>query len=128
MSDSDPSRYEPEERLAEIILAGERIRCAAVAGLISAAVTMVSALVSIELAGLSASALVEAAVVAVLSVGVWQKSRAAALLLFGCFTALRLYEFARYGSGLFSGLAFGYLFLLGVRGTFRLSGARPDLL
>lgn len=109
---------EPEEKLAEIILAEQRINSAAVAGVISAGVAVFTPLVLHGLPALAVPAVLDALLIALLSVAVGFRSRAAAMLLFLYFVGSRLYDFAQFGTGVFAGLVLGYFFLQGVRGAF----------
>ncbi len=109
---------EPEEKLAEVILAKQRVKCASLAGLISAGVAVFAPLISSELPRLAVPAVLDAVLIALLSIAVAFRSRAAAVLLFLYFVVSRLYDFAQFGTGIFAGLVFGYFFLQGVQGAF----------
>jgi len=104
----------------------KHIKAAWIAGLISAAVTLLVSVIAA--AGVAALAdmgfgwwtLLDVALLAGLSFGVYRKSRTAAVLLFTYFLIARIALWVSMGSvrGLPMALLFGYFYAQGIRGTF----------
>jgi hypothetical protein len=102
-----------------------KIRNAWVAGLISASITLVFALVAvlagISIAGIDAWAFGDFAVVLALTYGVYRKSRVCAILLFGFFVLNKVVMWGMAGnvSGLPLALVFMWFYGQGIVGTFQ---------
>ena len=101
-----------------------KIKVAWIAGLISAGITLVfvgMALMGKPVLGVDAWALVDVALMAGLSFGVFRKSRTCAILLLALFALNKILMFEQTGTvtGLPLTLVFLYLFIQGVVGTFQ---------
>lgn len=102
----------------------KKIRGAWIAGLISVALTAVFTLISIygtDIMGLDAWAFVDVGLMAILTFGVYKKSRVSAVLLLALFIANKLVFWVESGtiSGLPVTLVFIYFYGRGVMGTFQ---------
>lgn len=102
----------------------KKIKGAWIAGLVSAAITLVFvglSLMGTSLLGVDAWASIDVALMAALSFGVFRKSRTCAILLLALFTLNKILMFVESGtvSGLPLTLIFFYFFIQGVVGTFQ---------
>ena len=102
----------------------KKIKGAWIAGLVSAGITLVFvclALMGTSLLGVDAWALVDVALMAALSYGVFRKSRTCAILLLALFALNKILMLVEAGtvSGLPLTLVFFYFFIQGVVGTFQ---------
>lgn len=112
----DPARAVPEEVL-------KQIKTAWVAALFSACATLVFTVLAIsgtEIAGFSAWQLFDVALVVAMAIGIYLKSRVAAVLMFVYFVGSKIIFMVQTGapSGLLMGLIFSYFFWQGISGTF----------
>jgi serine/threonine-protein kinase len=102
----------------------KRIRQAAIAGAISCGITLLFTLVAIagtSLLGFTAWELLDVALIAGLSYGIYRKSRVCAVLMLVYFVGAKIYMMSQGGqmSGLVLTLVFLYYYALGVHGTFQ---------
>ena len=105
-----------------------QIKMAWIAGVISAAMSLVVALLPlfrVSVLGFNQSGMVlnilGALFVGALALGIWRKSRVCAVVLFGYFLFWKIVFIVQYGfilSGLWTGFIFLYFFLQGILGTF----------
>jgi len=110
------------EAVPEEIL--KKIRTGWIAGLVSTGFTLLfvlMALAGIKMLGFSAWELVDVALMAGLTFGVYKKSRVCAVLLFIYFIIAKIILIAGSGqsSGIWMALAFIYCYGMGVAGTFQ---------
>jgi hypothetical protein len=117
--------------------AEKAIRGAWIAGVISAAATLLFSLIAIaadDIFGIGAWAFIDVALILGLTLGIYKKSRAAASIMLAYWVVSKILLLAAgVGvSGLAIGVLFGYYFLQGVRGTFayhrvvRATGVKPS--
>lgn len=110
-----------EDGVAPEIL--KKIRNAWIAGLITAAMTLLvtmMAVFGIRLLGFNALNFVDVALVLGLTYGIYRKSRACAVLMVVYFVASKIYLMVLTGkpTGIVMGLVFTYFYVQGVIGTF----------
>ena len=101
----------------------KKIRNAWIAGLVSAGVTLVVALMALagsRLGPFTGAELIDVVFILGLAIGIRRKSRVCAVLMFGYFAISKIMLIADTGqvNGLFMGLAFLWFYGLGVQGTF----------
>jgi serine/threonine-protein kinase len=102
----------------------KKIRSAWIAGLISAAVTVIFVLIAISgtsLLGMSAYQFVDVALILGLTFGIYRKSRICAVLMLAYFVwakVVLIQQGHANGIGLFMAVVFFYFYLQGVIGTF----------
>lgn len=112
----------------------KHIKGAWVIGFLSAGVTLLVTVLAVSGVSILAEmgfdwwALLDVAILVGLSIGVYRKSRIAAVLLLTYFVASKIYMWATLGSvrGVPLALAFGYFFVQGIRGTFAYHALPPE--
>lgn len=112
---------EPVVAVPDAVL--KKIRNAWIAGVISAVVTLGTTLMAmngVQIAGWDAWNLVDVALIAALTFGIYRKSRFCAVAMLAYFIISKILIFAESGkpTGLVTALIFLYFYAQGVQGTF----------
>ena len=103
----------------EIERANKRIKHAVIAGITSTVITVVFAILG--LLGTDLTALIDAAIIAGLTFGVYKKNRGCAIAVFAIWVLEKLTQWILYPDSLFGlpiAILFGYFFYEGILGTF----------
>ncbi|UWX04029.1 hypothetical protein H1235_00350 [Pseudoxanthomonas sp. NC8] len=100
------------------------------AAIVSACITLAATLIAMsgtDIVGFSAQQLVDVALICALAFGIYRKSRACAVIMFGYFVLSKIMQVMQAGAGVVPGARFRLLLLAGDRGNLRLPRARRPL-
>ncbi len=117
------AELEPEPDIPETVI--KKIRNAWIAGLVSTVFTVIMIFISLfvtNMMGLNAWSLIDVAIMAALTFGIYKNSRVSAILMFSFFALNKILMWAETGSlsGLPLALIFFWFFAQGIAGTFQL--------